>query len=230
MKKTLIKGTVTVVAGASLLLGAAACDDAKDTADNAANSAGDAKDKAGDAANDAKDQAGDAADDAKNKAGDAKDKAGAAATDAKEKAGDMAGGTVDAKTADGKDVKLPKDVQTAWDNAGGESGEWGKLVSVDEGEDGKVLATFENDNWVAYSKDHSSVPLNGMIGRTWVEQGGLENPIGLPTAPEKGSAQEGWTQSFENGNLAWTKDDAGNWTASTQPREGGDDAAADATN
>lgn len=207
------RSAVALAAGASLVFGVAACSD----------DAEDAKDKAGDAANSASEQAGEAADSATAKAGEGEDGeseaegADSEGADAEGAEGaDAEGETEKVQTASGEEVELPKDVKTAWDNEGGESGSFGKLAEFTEGENGS-LATFEK-GWIANSKDHGAVPLIGKIGETWNNGGGLDNELGLPTAPEKGDAANGWTQSFENGTITWAKDESGKFTETIEKR------------
>lgn len=210
------RSAVALAAGASLVFGVAACSD----------DAEDAKDKAGDAANSATEKAGEAADSATAKAGEGEDGeseaegADSEGADAEGSEGADAEGaegeTEKVQTASGEEVELPKDVKTAWDNEGGESGSFGKLAEFTEGENGS-LATFEK-GWIAYSKDHGAVPLIGKIGETWNNGGGLDNELGLPTAPEKGDAANGWTQSFENGTITWAKDESGQFSETIEKR------------
>lgn len=191
------RSAVALAAGASLVFGVAACSD----------DAEDAKDKAGDAANSATEKAGEGEDGESEAEG--ADSEGADAEGAE-------GETEKVQTASGEEVELPKDVKTAWDNEGGESGSFGKLAEFTEGENGS-LATFEK-GWIAYSKDHGAVPLIGKIGETWNNGGGLDNELGLPTAPEKGDAANGWTQSFENGTITWAKDESGQFSETIEKR------------
>ena len=213
------RSAVALAAGASLVFGVAACSD----------DAEDAKDKAGDAANSATEKAGEAADSATAKAGEGEDgeseaegadSEGSEGADAEGSEGADAEGaegeTEKVQTASGEEVELPKDVKTAWDNEGGESGSFGKLAEFTEGENGS-LATFEK-GWIANSKDHGAVPLIGKIGETWNNGGGLDNELGLPTAPEKGDAANGWTQSFENGTITWAKDESGQYSETIEKR------------
>lgn len=218
------RSAVALAAGASLVFGVAACSDDAD----------DAKDKAGDAANSATEKAGEAADSATAKAGEGEggeseaegadsegaDAEGSEGADAEGSEGADAEGaegeTEKVQTASGEEVELPKDVKTAWDNEGGESGSFGKLAEFTEGENGS-LATFEK-GWIANSKDHGAVPLIGKIGETWNNGGGLDNELGLPTAPEKGDAANGWTQSFENGTITWAKDESGQYSETIEKR------------
>ncbi|WP_293819514.1 hypothetical protein [uncultured Corynebacterium sp.] len=210
------RSAVALAAGASLVFGVSACSD----------DAEDAKDKAGDAANSATEKAGEAADSATAKAGEGEgsesesegaDAEGSEGADAEGAEGaDAKGETEKVQTASGEEVELPKDIKTAWDNEGGETGAFGKLTEFAEGENGS-LATFDK-GWIANSKDHGAVPLIGKIGETWNNGGGLDNELGLPTAPEKGDAANGWTQSFENGTITWAKDESGQYTETIEKR------------
>lgn len=209
------RSAVALAAGASLVFGVSACSD----------EAEDAKDKAGDAANSATEKAGEAADSATEKAGEAKDEAGEDASDSESSEGadaegsegaDAEGETEKVQTANGDEVELPKEIKTAWDNEGGENGAFGKLTEFAEGENGS-LATFAK-GWIANSKDNGAVPLIGKIGETWANGGGLDNELGLPTAPEKGDAASGWTQSFENGTIKWAKDASGKFSETIEKR------------
>lgn len=209
------RSAVALAAGASLVFGVSACSD----------EAEDAKDKAGDAANSATEKAGEAADSATEKAGEAKDKAEEGASDSESSDGedaegsegaDAEGETEKVQTANGEEVELPKEIKTAWDNEGGENGAFGKLTEFAEGENGS-LATFAK-GWIANSKDNGAVPLIGKIGETWANGGGLDNELGLPTAPEKGDAASGWTQSFENGTIKWAKDASGKFSETIEKR------------
>lgn len=128
-------------------------------------------------------------------------------TDAAESPSDEADS--DADGAD--DTELTEGLQAAYDEAGGEQGEWGAVTDV-ESSDGATLATFEN-GWAVENSDGDVVPLIGKIGETWADDGGLDNDIGLPTAPETGDAMQGWTQQFENGTVSWMQGDDGHWDA-----------------
>lgn len=209
------RSAVALAAGVSLVFGVSACSD----------EAEDAKDKAGDAANSATEKAGEAADSATEKAGEAKDEAEEGASDSESSEGanaegsegaDAEGETEKVQTANGEEVELPKEIKTAWDNEGGENGAFGKLTEFAEGENGS-LATFAK-GWIANSKDNGAVPLIGKIGETWANGGGLDNELGLPTAPEKGDAASGWTQSFENGTIKWAKDASGKFSETIEKR------------
>lgn len=196
--KNISRKAVALAAVASLTLGAAACSEAEDQA----NKAGDA---AGSAAGDAKDKAGEAGDKAKEKAGDVKDKAGDVKDDAKDKAAEAS----DKMKAEGKEAeeKLPEDVKTLWQNEGGKEGAFGDVTSVTSNDAGDTLAEFEGGQAVVYSEANGAVPVVGKIGETWKQGGALDNEVGLPTAPEQGSAEEGWTQSFTKGQIEWSNKD-----------------------
>lgn len=216
------RSAVALAAGASLVFGVSACsEEDKDKATDAANSA---TDKAGDAAGSASEKAGDKADEAKDKMSSSEESEGADAEGSKEAGAEGSdaegagaeGETVKVKTANGEEVELPKDVKTAWDNEGGETGAFGKLTEFKDGEKGS-LATFEK-GWIANSEENGAVPLIGKIGETWANGGGLDNEIGLPTAPEQGDAASGWTQSFENGTIKWAKDASGKFAETIEKR------------
>lgn len=149
----------------------------------------------------------DAANNATSAANDATDAAGSAANDASE-----AMSSDDNSEGDSQD--LPADIQTLWDNEGGESGDLGALKNVEKTDKG-TLATFDN-GWVTHSDETGAVKLVGKIGETWANDGALDNEIGLPTAPEQGDAMNGWTQSFQNGTISWTKDDDGEFEADVE--------------
>lgn len=205
-----------IAAGSALLLGAAACSD--DAQNDAKNKANEATSAAGDAAGSATSAAGSAMESATSES-DKDDKDDDAMTGAKKTDADDADDkNGDADDMDGSDDEkdLPAEIKTAWDNAGGNAGAFGMLKDVDE-DDNNVLATFEK-GWMTYSKDTGAVPLKGKIGETWAKEGGLDNKLGLPTAPEKGDAASGWTQSFQNGVLKWAKDASGTFTATTMNR------------
>lgn len=208
------RSAVALAAGASLVFGVSACsEEDKDKATDAANSA---TDKAGDAAGSASEKAGDKADEAKDKMSSSEESEGADAEGSDAEGAGAEGETVKVKTANGEEVELPKDVKTAWDNEGGETGAFGKLTEFKDGEKGS-LATFEK-GWIANSEENGAVPLIGKIGETWANGGGLDNEIGLPTAPEQGDAASGWTQSFQNGTIKWAKDASGKFAETIEKR------------
>lgn len=185
------RAALALVAGTSLILGAAACSEAEDAADKASSAAGDATSTAGSAIDSAT-----AENSAENESGSAEASEGAEGSEG-----------ADASEGNGE---LPADIQTMWDNEGGESGALGALENVETGDKG-TLATFAN-GWIAYSEETGAVKLIGKIGETWANGGGMDNEIGLPTAPEEGDAANGWTQAFQNGSITWAKGDNGEFT------------------
>lgn len=194
------RSALAIASGAALLLGAAACSEAEDAANNAT-------DAAGSAANSATEAAGSALNDATS-SNEAEGSEGAEASDAEGAEGSDAQGS-EAEGSEGNG-ELPADIQTLWDNEGGEAGALGALQNVEETDKG-TLATFDN-GWVVNSEEHGAVKLVGKIGETWANGGAMDNEIGLPTAPEQGDAAQGWTQSFENGTIKWAKGDNGEYT------------------
>lgn len=187
---------LAVAAAASLTLGVAACSEAEDQA----NKAGDA---ASSAANDATEKAGEAAGDAKKGAED--------------KAAEITGAEGENAEGEAGSEELPADIQTLWDNEGGKEGPYGDVTSVESNDNGDTLAQFEGGQYVVYSEANGAVPVIGMIGQTWADGGALDNEIGLPTAPEQGTAEEGWTQSFTNGTIEWSNKDGSGFAETITP-------------
>lgn len=188
LKTSTRRAALALAAGTSLILGVAACSEAEDAADKATSAASDATSAAGSAVESAT-----AENSAEEESGSAEESEGA-----------------ESGEDEATDSELPADIQTLWDNEGGESGALGELESITSGDKG-TLATFAN-GWVTHSEETGAVKLVGKIGETWSNGGGLDNEIGLPTAPEKGDAANGWTQSFQNGTITWAKGDNGEYT------------------
>ncbi|KAB1504020.1 hypothetical protein F7230_02645 [Corynebacterium sp. 320] len=186
MFTSMSRKAAAVAAGTMLLVGAAACSDNNDSVEDKANEATAA--------------AGSAVDDAKDKANDAKDGAQDKASEAS-----------DAMTSENAD-ELPEETKTVWENEGGAEGPWGDVKSSESNDNGDVLTTFDSGNVIVYSKDNGAVPVIGKIAETWINGGGLDNEVGLPTAPEKGDAASGWTQSFTKGHIEWSKQDDGKYS------------------
>ena len=107
--------------------------------------------------------------------------------------------------------QLPEDIAAAYEQAGGEAGELGAFQEfTTSGEN--TLATYAN-GWIVSNPETGAQPLIGEIGNTWNAGGALENPVGLPTAPETGDAMAGWDQEFQNGTIGWHQDETGTWAA-----------------
>ncbi|MBN9644795.1 LGFP repeat-containing protein [Corynebacterium mendelii] len=180
-------------------------DAAKDAADKATEAAKDAKDAATDTAKDAKDAADDAAKDAKDAADDAakdaKDAADAAGTKAADAVAEAEGETMVTVTdAAGTEIKVPDAIKVAYDKLGGQSGPTGALTNVTE-KDGKWVASYANGWHIAFTEKTGAYPVKGRIGQEWFENGAIDNPIGMPTAPEHPKADGGWVQEFTQGQV-----------------------------
>lgn len=213
MRKTMISRVLAGAATMTLALGVAACAETDEAVDSAGDAANEATSAVGDAvAGDGEDADGtDGADDADS--ADSTDGAdGAEGADGESgDAGDSAEGdganggesgeTTEVQTADGNSVLVPGDFASELSDV---EGEWGQPASVQES-DGSFVAEFENGDRMIYSEETGSVPLVGMIGQTWSDEGGLGSEVGLPVSPEE-EVDGGWTQEFQNGQISWTFD------------------------
>lgn len=213
MRKTMISRVLAGAATMTLALGVAACAETDEAVDSAGDAANEATSAVGDAvAGDGEDADGtDGADDADS--ADSTDGAdGAEGADGESgDAGDSAEGdganggesgeTTEVQTADGNSVLVPGDFASELSDV---EGEWGQPASVQES-DGSFVAEFENGDRMIYSEETGSVPLVGMIGQTWSDEGGLGSEVGLPVSPEE-EVDVGWTQEFQNGQISWTFD------------------------
>lgn len=222
MRKTMISRVLAGAATMTLALGVAACAETEEAVDSAGDAANEATSAVGDAVGgDGEDADGtDGADDADSAdstdgADDADGADGADGSDSTDDAngadganGDSAEGdaandgeTTEVQTADGNSVLVPGDFASELSDV---EGEWGQPASVQES-DGSFVAEFENGDRMIYSEETGSVPLVGMIGQTWSDEGGLGSEVGLPVSPEE-EVDGGWTQEFQNGQISWTSD------------------------
>lgn len=113
--------------------------------------------------------------------------------------------------ADGSTVLVNSELAQAIESADEDA------VAVEENENGAVV-TLANDDLITYSEETGTQPLVGMIGQTWLQDGGLANEVGLPTAPEVDNGQgAGWTQEFTNGIINWAPNEAGEYAAEVLP-------------
>lgn len=120
--------------------------------------------------------------------------------------------TVEQETADGETTLIPAEFKSSIEEV---TGDWGQPETIQQ-EGDTAVATFAEGNHLVWSEDTGSVPLVGEIGNTWINGGGLNNEIGVPTAPEREiTAEPGWTQEFTNGVINWVNND-GEWTAQVQ--------------
>lgn len=122
------------------------------------------------------------------------------------------GESVEVETASGESVLVPGAFAEALTDA---EGDWGQPDTVEEGENGAFVATYANGDAITYSEETGAVELVGEIGNTWAAEGGLGNPVGLPTAPET-EVDGGWTQDFQNGTISWLDDGTGTFSATVE--------------
>lgn len=84
-----------------------------------------------------------------------------------------------------------------------ESTGFGAPESVEEGPEGASPVTYEGGRYIVHLAETGAQPLVGMIGETWVSEGGFDAPVGLPTAAEMPNGDgPGWTQEFTRGTIA----------------------------
>ncbi|MDK4278853.1 hypothetical protein QPX43_00650 [Corynebacterium accolens] len=186
-------------AAATLSVALVACSDAEDAAD-------DAKDAAGSVAADASDAAGSAASDATDAAGSA----AAEATGSKDDNAEGAKGDTQTITTANGEEEVPADLAAAIEE---KQAEWGDVQSVESSDKG-TLATFEGGKHLVYSEETGAQPVIGKIAETWVNEGGLDASVGLPTKPEADATDaNGWTQEFSNGTISWTEGEDGQFKA-----------------
>lgn len=190
MANSMSRRIVAVAAATTLALGVTACSEAEDAAS-----------KAGDAAASATSAAGDAAASATSAVGDAVSTSEAAD-----------GESVEVQTAGGNPVLVPGAFAQAVTDR---EGDWGQPVTVEEGENATFLAAFDNGNHLTYSEETGAVELVGEIGNTWIAEGGLSNPIGLPTDTES-QVDGGWSQDFQNGTISWLDGGNGEFSATVE--------------
>lgn len=120
------------------------------------------------------------------------------------------GDEVEYETAEGN-VVVPAAAAAAFDEY---TADWGAPETVETNNIGQALAIFPEGNLVTFSENVGAVPIVGEIGNTWLEDGGLENTIGLPTGPEQAAPEgNGWIQEFDNGTISWLADEDGEFSA-----------------
>lgn len=137
------------------------------------------------------------------------------AADATEEAaeGDAAN-SVSLTLADGSTVLVTENFASELENV---PEEFGAPVQVVEGE-GAAMAEFESGDLLVDSEEHGTNQVVGQIARVWLDGGGLDNGIGLPTGEEQEVDEgNGWIQQFANGTIAWLDDGAGNFTETVTP-------------
>lgn len=195
--KKMTRVSAAVLGSVALLGGLAAC-----SSDEVKDATASATDQAGSVAASATDKAGEAADAAKEKAGEATDAAKEGMSNLTDAAGD-----------DVAEADLPasiSDAAAAFTSP--EGANVGAFVGAKKMGDA-VAAEYENVTFVESPETNGPQPLIGSIKKTWVEKGALENPIGLPTAPEE-VIDGGWKQTFTKDTMSWTSTDGMNYTDS----------------
>nr|WP_120492308.1 YtxH domain-containing protein [Corynebacterium lactis] len=202
--KKMTRVTAAIMGSVAMVGGLAAC-----SAEDAQN----AKDKAGQVASEATSKAGDAGAKASEAMNDAKDKAGQATDSAKDAMNKVGLGLGNSAGEDVAEADLPesiKQVAGSFTNAYDEQA--GSFVAAKKMGDA-VAAEFENVTFVESPETGGVQPLIGKIRETWVNNGGLENKIGLPTAPEQ-VIDGGWEQTFTKDTMKWTSTDGQEYTDS----------------
>ncbi|SJM67407.1 putative secreted protein [Corynebacterium glutamicum] len=194
LRTRIFAGTAAV----ALSLGVASCSNAEDAVDSATDAANSATSAAGSAINDA---TGTSSASTTEPSGTSESDSGS----------DSAGGdTTEVESADGSTISIPTAVVTAANAAGFSTPE-----SVEEGPNGESLVTFP-EGYVVNSAEGGAQALVGMIGETWIGEGGLSAAVGLPTGPEEATTN-GWTQQFTSGVISWLDDGSGQFAASVEP-------------
>jgi len=123
------------------------------------------------------------------------------------------GDEVEYETAEGN-VVVPAAAAAAFDEF---AAEWGAPETVETNNIGQALAIFQGGNLATFSEDLGGIPIVGEIANKWLEDGGLENTLGLPTGPEQAAPDgAGWIQEFANGTISWIADEDGEFSAEVQ--------------
>ncbi|AKF27452.1 hypothetical protein YH66_07780 [[Brevibacterium] flavum] len=208
LRTRIFAGTAAV----ALSLGVASCSNAEDAVDSATDAANSATSAASSAASSATAAAGSAINDATGTSGTSSaSTTEPSGTSGSASGSDSAGGdTTEVESADGATISIPTAVVTAANAAGFSTPE-----SVEEGPNGESLVTFP-EGYVVNSAEGGAQTLVGMIGETWIGEGGLSAAVGLPTGPEEATTN-GWTQQFTAGVISWLDDGSGQFAASVEP-------------
>ena len=197
LRTRILAGTAAV----ALSLGVASCSNAEDAVDSATDAANSATSAAGSAINDATGTSGTSSASTTEPSGTSGSDSGSDSAE---------GGTTEVESADGSTISIPTAVVTAANAAGFSAPE-----SVEEGPNGESLVTFP-EGYVVNSAEGGAQALVGMIGETWISEGGLSAAVGLPTGPEE-ATNNGWTQQFTAGVISWLDDGSGQFSASVEP-------------
>lgn len=205
MKTTLTRRLLAGVAAVTLTFGVAACaDDGGDAGDETVT----ATDTAGEETEIERDEVEATTPSVEDDADDVDDED----TDGVEPTGDE----VEYETAEGT-VAISAAAAAAFD---GYAADWGAPETIETNNIGQALAIFADGNLVTFSEESGDIPIGGEIGNTWLEEGGLESTLGLPTGPEEATPEgNGWIQEFENGTISWLADEDGEFSAEVQENE-----------
>ncbi|GAB3697070.1 LGFP repeat-containing protein [Corynebacterium nasicanis] len=189
LKNTLSRRVLAVAATAALGFGLAACAETEKAAETGGDVVSSAAEKAEEAVKGDKD----------------KDAVEPSTPDS-----EPAEGEVQVETEDGT-VALPAAAAAALESF---TAEWGQPESIEANALGQVLAKFQEGNIVTWAQELGAIPVVGKIAETWLDEGGLENPLGLPTGPEQAAPEgNGWVQQFAHGVISWVTDADGEFTA-----------------
>lgn len=205
VRNTVRKRILAGGAAAVLSLGVVSCSEAEDAATEAESVISDVTGENG------ADDGGASSDPSAEPTDDGADETGAAENG--EETGETgADETTEVEAADGSMIEIPAAVASL-----AESGDFGAPESVEDGPNGESLVTYADGRHIVHSEESGAQPLVGMIGETWVSEGGFDAPVGLPTAAEVANEDgNGWTQEFTQGSIAWTADDSGEYSADVQ--------------
>ncbi|MDO5512413.1 LGFP repeat-containing protein [Corynebacterium sp.] len=122
-------------------------------------------------------------------------------------------GEVEMETEDGT-VAVPEGAASALEQF---TADWGMPESIETNDLGQVLATFQDGNLATWAQDLGAIPIVGKIAETWMDEGGLESGLGLPTGPEQDAPEgNGWVQQFTDGVISWISDENGDFDADIQ--------------
>lgn len=170
MRKNKLTRVAAAAAGASLIVGLAACssEEAKENVSKAT------------------DTVSSVASEATEAAGDAKDNATDAASDAKDKVESAFGGKEIAQDS------LPAEIVEAAENFDHEGTGAGEFVAAED-KDGVIIAQYENATFV--KSDEGTYPVIGGMLDVWTSENGPDGDLGVPTAAEQ-TVEGGWEQTF----------------------------------
>lgn len=206
MKITLTRRLLAGVAAATLAFGVAACaDDGGDAGDETVT----ATDTAGETTEIERDDVEATTPSVEDDADDVDDED----AEGVEPAGDE----VEYETAEGT-VAIPAAAAATFDEY---AADWGAPETIETNNIGQAVAIFADGNLVTFAEETGGIPIGGEIGNSWLEEGGLESTLGLPTGPEEAVPEgNGWIQQFENGTISWLADEDGEFSAEVQENEG----------